>query len=238
MSATAAGAWRCILLESCLPVLRSLVTSPPSPYSTLPSLHPTPRPPAPPPPPPEPSKGGKKVQDPSKSLAADTSAIPTANEFEKNANFGIVTAWWVPAQTWLACPAAFECCRWRLLTWLSWQRRGACEVPATCTPTRCTPLLTSHTMPCLPARPPACVPPQAPRQAARHDVHPVLAAGAGAQGGQGKWAGRRCWGLCGRAPRVRWVGVSGLDGEAALLGSRCGSLRGSRSRMRCPTPSS
>ena len=33
------------------------------------------------------------MRDPSKSLAPDPTAIPSAEEFKRNNNFGIVTAW-------------------------------------------------------------------------------------------------------------------------------------------------
>lgn len=44
----------------------------------------------------EPSKGGRKVGDPTKSLVPDPTAVPSAEEFAKTGNFGVVTAWWVP----------------------------------------------------------------------------------------------------------------------------------------------
>lgn len=42
-----------------------------------------------------PSKGGKLVKDPTKSTVPDPSTIPSAEEFAKNDNFGVVTAWCV-----------------------------------------------------------------------------------------------------------------------------------------------
>ncbi|PSC74371.1 ATP-dependent zinc metalloprotease chloroplastic [Micractinium conductrix] len=41
----------------------------------------------------KPSKGGRKVKDPTSSLVEDISQIPSAKEFEKAGNYGIVTAW-------------------------------------------------------------------------------------------------------------------------------------------------
>lgn len=48
-----------------------------------------------------PSKGGKLVKDPTKSTVPDPSTIPSAEEFAKNDNFGVVTAWCA-----LGCPPA------------------------------------------------------------------------------------------------------------------------------------
>lgn len=56
------------------------------------TLH-TPYPPAYPPVPAGPSKGGRKVRDPTSSVVPDASSWPTAKEFEKEQNFGVVTAW-------------------------------------------------------------------------------------------------------------------------------------------------
>ncbi|KAI7835886.1 hypothetical protein COHA_010231 [Chlorella ohadii] len=39
------------------------------------------------------SKGGKLVKDPTKSTVPDPTTIPSAEEFAKNDNFGVVTAW-------------------------------------------------------------------------------------------------------------------------------------------------
>jgi len=41
------------------------------------------------------SKGGKLVKDPTKSTVPDPTTIPSAEEFARNDNFGVVTAWCV-----------------------------------------------------------------------------------------------------------------------------------------------
>ena len=42
-----------------------------------------------------PSKGGRRVKDPTASSVPDPGATPSAKDFEKNDNYGVVTAWWV-----------------------------------------------------------------------------------------------------------------------------------------------
>ena len=62
----------------------------PTPYSCSPPCPPhrpaLPRPAVP-------SKGGRRLKDPTASSVPDPAATPSAKEFEKNNNFGVVTAW-------------------------------------------------------------------------------------------------------------------------------------------------
>lgn len=172
----------------------------------------------------EPSKGGRKVKDPTSSLVEDISQIPSAKEFEKAGNYGIVTAWcafarlllsrqlvlqWAGARRGIALLLSRGLCRSRFPTQRKELRKGVVLSPVrrgggrgVCACVQLPAPGCRNPFPALALRyccsmtpnslcasqsalasgsPLACV--QAPREAARDDLHPVLEPGARAQGG-------------------------------------------------------